>query len=339
MRKIVIITDVWHPQVNGVMTILEKIIGLLKQNDFSVTVIHPGLFFTVPMPFYPEIKMPLMTRNKIRKILKKENPDYVHIVTEGLLGFAGRAVCMKAGLKFTTSYHTHFPHYIKLRVGALFNATYGYLRWFHNAGERVMVCSESLKNELESRGFKRVAMWPYGVDTNLFTKNTRAHVPEYLINIDEPIFFYLGRIATEKDVEEFLKCSLPGKKIVIGDGPDRKKLEKKYGKDFHFVGCVRGQELVDLISLCDVMVFPSKTDTFGLTIIESMSCGLPVAAHKVMGPVDIITQGVDGYMDEDLSKAALACVGLSADSCRKKALTYSWETSLEMFILGLVKVK
>lgn len=334
MKKIVIISDVWHPQVNGVMTWIEKTIELLEQRDFEVVVIHPGLFYTIPMPFYPEIRLALFSRNKIIEILKKEKPDYVHIATEGLLGFNACLVCKKLNIKFTTSYHTNLPQYVKVRLGMLFGATYQYLRWLHNSGENTMVCTDSLKEELESHGFKNIVLWSTAVDTDFFVKTKNGNSVN---SFKKPVFFYLGRVAVEKDVEEFLKCSLPGTKLVIGDGPDRKRLEKKYGGNVTFVGYKKGKELVSLISECDVMVFPSRTDTFGLVIIESMSCGIPVAAHNVMGPKDIISDGIDGYLDEDLSRAAVRCLTLSSDDCRKKALKYSWDNSVKSFIENLVQ--
>lgn len=338
MKKIIIITDVWYPQVNGVMTILEKTIELLKKKDFVVIVIQPGLFTTIPMPFYSEIRTPLFSRNRIKKIFNKEKPDYIHIVTEGMLGLNTRLICKKYNLKFTTSYHTHFPEYLKIRsgTGLFYNSVYKYLQWFHNGGEKTMVATEDLKNELKDRGFSDLVIWPCAVDTDFFVKDKNN---AFNINFQKPIFFYLGRVAEEKNIEEYLKCPLPGTKLVIGDGPERKELEKKYAGEAIFIGYKKGKELVDLISLCDVMVFPSRTDTFGLTIIEAMSCGIPVAAHSVMGPKDIISSGIDGFLGEDLLKAATSCLTLSGADCRNKALKYTWDNSVESFITNLIKTK
>ena len=337
MKKIVIITDVWYPQVNGVMTILEKTIELLEKKGFIVTVIHPGLFKTIPMPFYSEIRTPLFSRNKIKQILKKENPDHIHIITEGMLGLNTRSICNKYNLKFTSSYHTHFPEYLKIRsgTGLFYDSVYKYLRWFHNASVKTMVATEDLKNELQERGFNDLVIWPCAVDTDFFVKSKNNTIN---INFQKPVFFYLGRVAEEKNIEEYLKCHLPGTKLVIGDGPERKKLEKQYGGKAIFIGYKKGKELVDLISLCDVMVFPSRTDTFGLTIIEAMSCGIPIAAHDVMGPRDIISSGVDGFLDEDLVKAATKCLTLSGENCRNKAMNYSWDNSVESLISNLTQI-
>ena len=332
MNKILIITDVWYPQVNGVMTVLEKTIELLNKKDFSVTVIHPGLFFTIPMPFYSEIRTPLFSRKRIKNIIEKEKPDFIHIVTEGMLGFNARSICKNRNLLFTTSYHTHFPEYLKMRsgTGLFFSTAYRYLRWFHNGSYSTMVATNNLKNELSDRGFDNLVIWTLGVDINFFIKNNNIE------NIyKKPVFLYLGRVATEKNIEDYLKCKLPGTKLVVGDGPERKELEKKYKDNAQFLGYKKGKELIDLISISDVMVFPSKTDTFGLTIIESMSCGVPVAAYNVMGPKDIITSGVDGFLGEDLEATAIKCLALSGENCRKKALNYSWENSVESFIYNL----
>jgi glycosyltransferase involved in cell wall biosynthesis len=337
MKKIVIISDVWYPQVNGVLTVLEKTMEILQKQGWSVTVIHPGLFHTIPMPFYSEIRTPLFSRKKIEETIMKENPDHIHIVTEGLLGLNARNICKKSNLKFTTAYHTHFAQYLKIRAGIfgtlLTNVAYAYLRWFHNGSSMTIVSTLDLKNELQKNNFTDLAICPLGVDTDFFIRNE-----ETANDLKKPVFFYLGRVADEKNIDEFLRCDLPGTKLVIGDGPERKKYEIKYKGKAYFLGYKKGKELVDLISMCDVMVFPSRTDTFGLTIIEAMSCGVPVAAHNVMGPRDIISSGVDGFLDEDLANAAINCLRLSRDDCRKKALNYSWDISVSIFVSHLVKM-
>lgn len=331
MKRIVIVTDAWHPQVNGVVTSIAKIADLLEKKGFGVTVIHPGLFWTVPLPFYKEIRLSLVTRRKIKNMIGAEKPDYIHIATEGPLGLAARAACQQKKLQFTTSYHTHFARYVKARVGAISKTVYADLRWFHNTGASTMASTESLKSELENEGFKNVVVWPLGVDTELFKRNKHPPLESFV----KPVFVYFGRIAVEKSVEEYLRCALPGTKLVIGDGPDRKKLEKIYGASARFVSYKKGQELVDWLSLCDVFVFPSRTETFGLVVLEALSCGIPVAAHDVMGPKDIITPGVDGFLDENLERAALACLKLSREKCRQKALLYSWGASADAFVKNL----
>jgi glycosyltransferase involved in cell wall biosynthesis len=331
VKKIVVITDAWAPQVNGVVTVLQKTNELLEEHDFSVTVIHPGLFRTVPIFFYKEIRLALFPARTILSIFDTEQPDFIHIATEGPLGLAARKICKKKKLKFTTAYHTHFPLYIKMRTGFLTGSIFAYLRWFHSPAAATMVSTQSLADELASHGFKHLKISPLGVDTELFKRNDYTTVPEF----PKPIFMYFGRIAIEKSVEEFLQCELPGTKLVIGNGPQRKQLESKYGKSATFIDYQKGQGLVDWISRADVFVFPSRTETFGLVVVEALACGVPVAAHSVMGPKDIITPGVDGFLSENLTEAALKCVGLSPEYCRKKAMQFTWENSVQAFISNL----
>ncbi|MDE2399594.1 MAG: glycosyltransferase family 1 protein [Patescibacteria group bacterium] len=334
MKKILIVTDAWYPQVaSGVLTILNNLIPRLKEKGFEVVIIHPGLFPTFPLPFYREVRIPFFTKRKVESIIMQEKPDYIHIMTESVLGFWARYACRKNNLKFTTSYCTDLPLYIEIRIGFFADTSYRYLRWFHDGGEKTIIHTKSLKSKLEQRGFKKnLTIWPAGVDTDLFKPNNG----NFSLPYQRPIFVYLGRIAIEKNLEEFLRCSLPGTKLIIGDGPLRHALERKYKDSAIFVGYKKGQELVDILASCDVAVFPSETDTFGLTIIEAMACGLPVAAHDVIGPGDVISHGVDGFLDKNLEFAALQCLKLSREAGRKKALTYSWDVSTQEFIDNLI---
>ena len=338
--KIIIVTDAWHPQVNGVVTALQKTIDLLEKRNFEVSVIHPNLFSSIAFPLYPEIKISLFSKKKVAYILEKEKPNFIHIATEGILGIAARKYCIKKSIPFTTSYHTHFPYYleyyIKIKNQTLINIAYSYLRWFHNKASTIMVASESLRHELDIHGLKNIKLWPLGVDTDLFKKNKNA-IPE-TFGLSKPLFTYFGRVSEEKNLEEFLRCTLPGTKLIIGDGPARKKLETNFRDKALFLGYKRGQELVDLLSISDVFVFPSYTETFGLTIIEAMACELSVAAHSVMGPIDIVTSGVDGILSTDIQQAAINCLKLSGPHCREKALTFSWEKSVEAFIRNLISI-
>ena len=331
MKKILFITDAWAPQVNGVSRVLDAHIKSLTERGYEVSVIEPGQFRTVPLPIYPEIRLALFARHKIAMIIERIQPDAIHIVTEGPLGWAARAVCIKRGIVFTTWYHTKFQLYVHVRLHAFLGPVHFLMRRFHAKATRTMVSTESLKRELEAEGFKHVVVVPLGVDVELFVRNPTPS----LQSLPKPVFVYFGRIAPEKNPEEFLKLKLPGTKLVMGDGPLCISLEKKYPKA-HFSGRYRvGKEFVDLLSLADVFVFPSRTETFGLVVLEALACGIPVAAHDVMGPRDIITEGEDGYLSDNLQEAALKCLELSPDACRAKALAYSWEHSTDAFVKNL----
>lgn len=334
MKKILLVTDAWAPQVNGAVRVLQALLPLVEARGYEVTIIEPGQFKTMPMPMYPEIRLALFPRRRIGNIIDELRPDAVCLVTEGPLGWAARSVCTKRGIPFTTWYHSHFQLYVDVRLRGLLRPVYALIRRFHSAAVRTMVSTESLKRELESTGFENLIIMPLGVDAKLFTRNIEPSLPA----LPKPVFVYFSRLAPEKSPEEFLKLNLPGTKLVIGDGPLR-KLEKRYGETNKFVGYKHGQELVDWLSLADVFVFPSRTETFGLAALEALACGIPVAAHDVMGPRDIITPGKDGYVSDDLREAALKCLDLSRDTCRAKALQYSWERSTDAFIKNLVFIR
>ena len=334
MKRITIVTDAWSPQRNGVVVVLEHLVPALTKTGYEVAVIQPGLFrFHLPMPTYPEIRLALSTVRKMRRMLQHSRPDHVHVMTEGTLGFAARLACVRGGLSFTTSYETQFPLYAEKRMRGLARPSYRYMRWFHSKSGAIMVPTESMRHILSAKGFHRLVVWPRGVDANLFKASACVFKA-----LPKPCFVYFGRIAIEKNVEEFLSLPLPGSKLVIGDGPDRAKLERLYGSSATFVGYKTGQELVDALSCADVFVCPSRTETFGLTIVEALSCGIPVAAHDATGPRDILTPGVDGFLDEDLARAAVACLPLSKEACREKALQYSWGRCVDEFLRHLVPV-
>ncbi len=331
MRKILLVTDAWAPQINGVVRVQDAHIHAFKARGYSVTTIEPSQFRTVPLPFYPEIRLALFARRRIRRVLRQVEPDAVHLMTEGPLGWAARSVCRTQGIPFTTWYHTHLQLYVNVRLHGLLRPINALLRRFHGAAMRTIVSTETLKRELESMGFKNIVIVPLGVDVELFKRNPAPPLP----SLPKPVFVYFSRLDPEKSPEEFLKLDLPGTKLVIGDSADRPRLETLYGDTNKFIGFKRGQELVDWLSLCDVFVFPSRTETFGLVVVEALACGLPVAAHNVMGPRDSITEGKDGYLGDDLKEAALRCLHLSRDDCRAKALAYSWERSTDAFLKNL----
>lgn len=336
MPKIVIVTDTWGDSVNGVVTSLLQAKKALELKGFQIKVIHPGEFKTVSLPTYSEIKLSLLTRKQMEGILKKEKPDYLHIATEGPLGLAARMVCAKNNWKFTSYYYTQLPEYIQIRLGTFKDLAYKYLRWFHNASQRTLVTTVSLKKILQQNGFKHLTVLPLGVDVNMFKKNPNAAIP---VGLKKPIFVFLGRLASEKNLEAFLKCNLPGSKLVIGDGPSRQSLEQDFADQAKFVGYKTGQELVDLLSVCDVFVLPSRTETFCIAMLEALACGLPVAAFDEPGPQDIITQGVDGYIGDDLQSNAIKCLGLNPENCRKKTLQYSSDNWSKNLLANLVPIK
>ena len=340
-KKIVIVTDAWHPQKNGVVVHSEKMYEYLTAKGHEVVIIHPQLFpYKMRVFFYPEIELSLLVGRKMRALLKEHSPYYVHIATEGPLGLAARKYCIQNRIKFTTTYHTHYPMYIEARLSALSKITSVYMRWFHSVASRTMVSTPSLKLFLENDGFKNLVITPLGVDIGLLKKNDDPKIPKELAGLPHPFFIYFGRVAIEKNVEAFLKCNLPGTKIVSGGGPQLKELKKKYGKSTIFIhpaGYKRDQSFIDPLSLADVFVFPSKTETFGLVILEALACELPVAAYDVMGAKDIIIQGVHGFTGDDLEKAALMCLKLTHENLRKRALEFSWENAADAFLKNLIE--
>lgn len=331
-KKILLVTDAWSPQTNGVVRVLYAIIPRLEARGYTVRVIEPGTFLTTPLPIYPEIRLALFARRRIERIIDEFRPDAVCLVTEGPLGWAARAACRSRKIPFVTWYHSHFQLYVDVRLRGLLLPAIAFIRRFHSAATHTMVSTPSLKKELESMGYQNLVIMPLGVDTELFKRNPDSQVPK----LPGPVFVYFSRLAVEKNPEEFFKLDLPGTKLVIGDGPLRKKLERTYGRTHTFVGFKNGKELVDWLSLADVFIFPSRTETFGLVALEALACGIPVAAHDVMGPKDTITPGKDGYLSDDLRDAALKCLSLSSDDCRQKALQYSWEHSADAFIKNLL---
>jgi glycosyltransferase involved in cell wall biosynthesis len=339
MKKIALITDAWHPQVNGVVRVTETLAKMLESRGIEVKIIEPSQFTTIPLPLYQEYRLALFAKRRVAKELADFKPDAIHLMTEGTLGFAARTYCLKQNLPFTTWYHTHFDYYISMRIPGLLSIVKLFVRTFHNAATSTFVSTESLKKDLHDEGFTRLAVVPLGVDTERFKRNLAPAVPVY----QKPVYVFFSRLAVEKSPEEFLQLELQGTKLVIGDGPDRERLEKKYsvanGGDATFVGYKKGQELVDYLSSADVMIFPSRTETFGLAALEALACGVPVAAHNVLGPRDIVTEGVDGYLSANLAEAAQKCLLLEREACRQKALKYSWKNSVDVFLQNLVPIK
>ncbi len=327
--KIAIVTDAWKPQVNGVVTTLSRTRDTLVALGHEVLVVNPGDFRTFPCPTYPEIRLAWRPWSGVRNALDAFAPECVHIATEGPLGLAARRWCRRRGQPFTTSYHTQFPQYVRARLPIPLAVSFAFLRWFHGGAARTMVATASQREELRSQGFSNLAAWTRGVDTELFHPRDRLQLVD-----PHPRWIYVGRVAVEKSIEDFLRLDLPGTKYVVGDGPERTVLEQRY-PDVRFTGYRLGAELAATLASCDVFVFPSRTDTFGVVMLEAMACGLPIAAYPVTGPADVVEAGVTGVLDTDLRKAALAALNLDRGQCRSTAMRYSWEAATRQFLGNL----
>ena len=336
--RIMLITDAWEPQVNGVVRTMKRVISECEEMGHVWEVVSPADgFFTVPLPTYSEIKLALFARRAISERFEEFQPDAVHIATEGTLGLAGRAMCLKEKHPFTTSYHTRFPEYVSARFPVPTAWGYGFVRWFHKYSGKVMVATPSMRKELEEHRFNNVVSWTRGVDTTLFNpakRQAEGVETDPFAGLARPIFLNVGRVAVEKNIEAFLKLDLPGSKVVIGEGPQLEELKKKYPKA-RFLGSRFGDDLATCFASADVFVFPSMTDTFGLVILEAMAAGIPVAAYDAPGPRDIIPGSDAGVIDADLQKASIACLDMDRATCRAYAETYSWRACAEAFITNL----
>jgi len=324
--RIALVTDAWLPQTNGVVRTLSITVGKLRQAGHDVALVTPADFRTLPCPTYPEIRLSLFAAGRVRRRLDALDPDAVHIATEGPLGMAARGWCLRRDRAFTSSYHTQFPEYVRARVPIPLSASYAFLRWFHGKAARTLVATPSMRRALEARGFRNLAHWGRGVDTELFRPRE-----ERFLDLPRPLWLYFGRVAVEKGVQQFLALDLPGTKLVVGDGPATARLRGQYPEAV-FTGYRFGEELARTVAAADVFVFPSRTDTFGLVLIEAMACGVPVAAYPVTGPIDVVVDGVTGALNEDLRAAALAALQLDRGACREHALRYTWEAATRQFL-------
>lgn len=330
--KILLVTDAWTPQMNGVVRTLSETVTALRARGHTVKVISPSDgYFTLPLPTYPDIRLALFAKRDMKRRIIAFGPEAIHIATEGPLGQAARSLCLKWKMPFTTSYHTKFPEYIKARFPFIpLSWPYDFVREFHNSGGRIMVTTPSMVKFLEKKGFKNLAPWARGVDLSLFRPGQRAAPEDVYAGLPRPIFVNIGRIAVEKNIEAFLNLDLPGTKVVVGDGPQRAQLQKRYHNAV-FTGAKHGDDLARHFADADVFVFPSKTDTFGLVIIEAMATGTPVAAYPVTGPIDIIPGSGAGVLDEDLKKACHAALECSREAAANHAKNYSWEAVSDVF--------
>ncbi|MBE9603801.1 glycosyltransferase family 1 protein [Acetobacteraceae bacterium H6797] len=333
-KRILIVSDAWRPQVNGVVRTLEMVTGALKADGLEVEVIGPDRFRSMPAPSYPEIRLALFPKARLTKMIDDYAPDAVHIATEGPLGWAARGICKKRGWPFTTSFHTKFPEYMQARTGIPAAWSWAVLRRFHEAGVGTFVATKSLAEEMTLRGFTKLIPWSRGVDLKRFNPEKR----DPWEGLERPIFLYAGRVAIEKNIEAFLALDLPGTKVVVGEGPARQGLMEKFPKA-HYTGYRDNGKLAASYAGADVFVFPSRTDTFGLVLLEALAAGTPVAAYPVTGPKDVIgDQGV-GALDEDLRAACLRALTMDRAHCRRYAEGWSWEECARRFRTALVKLR
>lgn len=332
--KLLFVTDAWFPQVNGVVTTMSTVIELFEEQGHEVKVIEPSAFRSVPMPTYPEIRLSVNVW-KVGKLIKGFNPDRVHIVTEGSLGMAAVGFLRAHGYKYTTAFHTKFPEYAHARFPFL-SVELGYkiMKNFHGNSHKVLTPTEGVKKELNEWGLDNVVTWSRGVDTKTFKPMTKKE-RNPLADLPAPIYLYVGRVAKEKNIQAFLDVDIEGTKVVVGDGPLRESIEKQY-PDVQFVGYKKGRDLALHFAAADVFVFPSLTDTFGVVMLESMACGTPVAAFPVSGPVDVVNNGVTGFLNDDLKQAMQDALTLNPKDCVKQAKSNSWKKTAQLLLDTMV---
>ena len=327
--RILVVTDAWYPQVNGVVRTLDTLRKRLEAFGHETFYLTPDRFRTVPCPTYPEIRLALAGTRAVGRLIDQFRPDAIHIATEGPLGWRARSHCRKREFPFTTSYHTRFPHYIHARARVPLAWTYAALRRFHAYSHGVMVATKTIEDDLRARGFQRLQRWSRGVDTALFHPR-----PKDFLSFSRPISLFVGRVAVEKNIEAFLALDLAGTKVVVGDGPMRGDLERRY-PDVQFAGPHFGDDLARYYAAADVFVFPSRTDTFGLVLLEAMASGVPVAAYPVPGPLDVVDGSGAGCLDDDLAAAVKAALSIPPERCRAYAETFSWDASARQFLANL----
>ncbi|WP_249148521.1 glycosyltransferase family 1 protein [Bradyrhizobium jicamae] len=325
MTHILVATDAWHPQVNGVVRTLTTMAQAAKSLGVEVTFLTPDSFRTFAMPSYRDLRLALPSPAKIAKLIEAAKPDSIHIATEGPIGLLVRRYCRRRGLPFTTSFHTRFPEYVSARSPIPEGWVWRMLRWFHKPGQAVMAATPALAAELRQRGFRNVVLWSRGVDTTLF------HPRDVDLCLPQPVYLSVGRIAVEKNLEAFLALDLPGTKVVVGDGPARAALERKFPEAV-FLGARHGEELAEIYAAADVFVFPSRTDTFGLVLLEALASGLPVAAFPVTGPRDVIGAAPVGVLDDDLQHACMEALSIPRQACVDFAALHTWQASARVFI-------
>lgn len=338
--RILMVSDAWYPQVNGVVRTVSRLRDALEAMGHTVEIIGPHLFRTVPCPTYPEIRLCILPGRLLDRLIEAFRPDAIHIVTEGPLGLAARRWAIRHGRCFTSSFHTRFPEYIRARIGFSTPLPYRFLRWFHGAAALTLVPTASLLEDLRERDFAHLECWTRGVDADRFHPDAAAVDWHVRYDIRGPYLLYVGRVAVEKNLEAFLSLDLPGTRIVVGDGPDRVALAARY-PDVLFTGYLTGADLAAAYAASDVFVFPSLTDTFGLVILEALACGVPVAAFDVTGPRDILPPGVSavGAIGPDLRRNILAALRGDRAACRAHAARFTWEACARMFLDALTRAQ
>lgn len=340
--KLVLITDAWQPQVNGVVTTLVELVREMKRLGHVVEVIHPGLFSTRPCPGYAGIDLALKPKKKIAELINHSQADAIHIATEGPLGWAARGYCMKQGLAFTTAFHTKFPEILNAALKIPLSWGYALFRYFHKPSSGVMVPTLGVLSMLQARGFANLKQWTHGVDTELFSFHAQPHKHMALECLARPLALFVGRVSYEKNIESFLKLKTAGTKIVCGVGPLEINLKKQY-PNVTWLGLLAREELAKVYAAADVFVFPSKSETFGLVLLEAMACGTPVAAYPVDGPLEVLrdAQGEShgGVLDPDLLSAMEQALKMPRSDARQRAVQFSWESSAKIFENHLVTAK
>ena len=334
MTRLLLVSDAWHPQINGVVRTLERILEELATLGIETGTLTPAEYRTIPCPTYPEIRLALTSFRAVRRKIDHLAPDYVHIATEGPLGLMVRNWCMHRGKRFTTSYHTRFPEYLAARLPVPLSLSYAWMRWFHNGANGIMVATPTLERDLKTRGFRNLMRWSRGVDQAQF----RPDQPPALTDLPRPIFGYVGRVAVEKNLDAFLSLDLPGSKVVVGDGPALEDLRRRF-PNVVFTGAKVGDELARHYTSLDVFVFPSLTDTFGNVLVEALASGVPVAAFPVMGPLDVVDSHGVGFLDNDLRAAALAALDVPRERCRTYAQRFTWRQSAREFLDNMVRAQ
>jgi glycosyltransferase involved in cell wall biosynthesis len=327
--RILLVTDAWEPQVNGVVRTLKTTARELGVMGHEVRFLTPLEFRTLPCPTYPEIRLSLLPGAQVNRTIREFDPDVLHIATEGPLGMAARSFALRHDFPFTTAYHTRFPEYVHARFKLPLSWSYAWLRRFHGPSRAIMAPTQVVVDDLEANGFERVKLWSRGVDHDVFHPQDGKR-----LNSEPPIFLYVGRVAVEKNVEAFLELDLPGSKWVVGTGPALDRIRERYPRA-NYLGVLEREELAKVYASADVFVFPSKTDTFGLVLLEAMACGRPVAADPVTGPRDVIGDSSAGVLHEDLRTACLEALGLKREDALARARLFTWRAATEQFFSNL----